>query len=157
MSKKVIGFHYHVKDKEGSTIDSSEGAEALYFLEGVGQIIPGLEKELTDMATGDKKNIVIAPAEAYGEVIDDLVITVNKSQFPEDATINVGDTFQVSNEPDAPLFTVKAMEGEEITLDGNHPLAGQELHFDVEITEVRDATEEEIQHGHAHAPGGHTH
>jgi FKBP-type peptidyl-prolyl cis-trans isomerase SlyD len=157
MSKKVMGFHYHVKDKEGNTIDSSEGADALYFLEGASQIIPGLENEILGLNSGDKKNLVVKSADAYGEVIKDLIITVNKNQFPEGSEINVGDTFQVSNEPQAPLFTVTNIAGEDVTLDGNHPMAGKDLHFDVEVIEVRDATQEELDHGHAHGPNAHQH
>lgn len=157
MTKKVIGFHYTLKTTGGDLIDSSEGQEPLLFLQDSGMIIPGLEKELVQMNVGDNKNVQVKAADAYGEVINDLVISVKKSQFPPQADLKVGDQFQVNEEPDAPVFTVVDIQDEDITLDGNHPLAGIDLSFDVEITEVREATEEEISHGHAHGVGGHNH
>lgn len=156
-SKKVIGFHYTLKDKEGQIIDSSEGSSPLIFLEGSGQIIPGLEVELVGLNIGDKKNVEVKAKDAYGDVISELRITVNKSQFPDGQQINVGDQFQVNNEDHAPIFTVVGIEEDDIHIDGNHPMAGQDLFFDIEITEVREATEEEIAHGHAHGDGGHHH
>lgn len=157
MSKKVIGFHYTLTDKEGNKIDSSIGADPLLFLEESGQIIPGLEKEIIPMNVGDKKKVEVKAAEAYGDIVDELVITVQKNQFPEGAQINVGDQFQVNNDPGAPIFTVKTIEGENVTIDGNHPMAGKDLFFDIEVTEKREATSEELAHGHAHGAGGHHH
>ena len=157
MTQQVIGFHYTLKDSEGNTIDSSVNATPLLFLEGSGQIIPGLEKEIVGLSVGDKKDVEVKAAEAYGEVIEDLRITVTKSQFPEGTDINVGDQFQVNEEPTAPVFTIVNIEGDNVHIDGNHPLAGRDLHFNIEITEKRDATEEEIAHGHAHGVGGHQH
>lgn len=157
MPKNVIGFHYELKDGQGQLIDSSQGQEPLLFLEGSGMIIPGLEKEIVGLAVGDKKNVEVKAAEAYGDVVDDLVITVQRSQFPPDADLKVGDQFQVNEEPNAPIFTIKKIETEEVVIDGNHPLAGVDLFFDIEITEKREATDDEIAHGHAHGPGGHNH
>ncbi len=157
MSKNVIGFHYTLKDNEGNTIDSSVGKTPLLFLEASGQIIPGLEKELTSLSVGDKKKVEVKAADAYGEIIEDLKITVQKSQFPADKEIQVGDQFQVNNDPQAPIFTVINIEGENVHIDGNHPMAGKDLVFDVELTEKRAASEEEIAHGHAHGEGGHHH
>lgn len=157
MTQKVIGFHYTLKDGEGTTIDSSIGSTPLLFLEGSGMIIPGLEHELLGMNIGDKKNIEVKSADAYGDKRDDMIITVEKAQFPEGTEISVGDQFRVNQDPHMPPFTVLAVEGEKVTLDGNHPLAGVDLFFDVEITEKREATQEEIDHGHAHGEGGHHH
>jgi FKBP-type peptidyl-prolyl cis-trans isomerase SlyD len=157
MTQKVIGFHYTLKDSEGTTIDSSVGSTPLLFLEGSGMIIPGLEKDLLAMNVGDKKNIEVKADDAYGQKRDDMIITVEKSQFPEGTEINPGDQFRVNQDPNMPPFTVLSVEDEKVTLDGNHPLAGIDLFFDVEITESRDATEEEIAHGHAHGVGGHQH
>ncbi len=153
----VIGFHYTLKDKEGNLIDSSENQAPLLFLVGSGHIIPGLESEVVKMEVGDKKNITIDPENGYGPVIDDLKITVKRSQFPEGADLKLGDQFQVNEEPNAPVFTVVSLENDDVHVDGNHPMAGVELHFDVEITEKRAATEEEKSHGHAHGAGGHEH
>lgn len=157
MTAQVMGFHYTLKDKEGNIIDSSADSSPLLFMLGSGNIIPGLEKEVSTMNIGDKKNIEIKSADAYGEVVQDLKLTVQKSQFPEGSDIKVGDQFQVNEEPNAPVFTVITIEGEDVNIDGNHPLAGHDLFFDVEITEKRDATSEEVDHGHAHGEGGHHH
>ena len=157
MTQRVFGFHYTLKDKEGNVIDSSENSSPLLFLEESGQIIPGLEKEIIDLEVGDKKNIEVKAAEAYGDIIEDLRITVQRSQFPEGQELNVGDQFQVTNEAHAPIFTVIEIEGDNVHVDGNHPLAGHDLFFDIEVTEKRNATEEELAHGHAHGVGGHNH
>jgi FKBP-type peptidyl-prolyl cis-trans isomerase SlyD len=157
MSQLVIGFHYTLKDKEGNLIDTSENQAPLLFLVGSGHIIPGLEKELLTMNVGDKKNVVVPAADAYGELVEELQITVNRNQFPEGADLKVGDQFQVTNEEHAPIFTIMHIEGEEVHIDGNHPMAGKELHFAVEITDRRNATDEEVAHGHAHGEGGHHH
>ncbi|MBD66973.1 MAG: peptidylprolyl isomerase [Halobacteriovoraceae bacterium] len=157
MTTQVMGFHYTLKDGQGNVIDSSSGGDPLLFLLGSGHIIPGLENQISSMAVGDKKNVEVKANEAYGEVVDDLKITVQKSQFPEGTEVKVGDQFQVNEEPHAPIFTVVNIEGEDVHIDGNHPLAGKDLFFDVEITEKRDATKEELDHGHAHGKGGHQH
>ncbi len=153
----VMGFHYTLKDKEGNKIDSSEGKNPLLFLVGSGQIIPGLEKEIEGLNIGDTKTVEVKAADAYGDVIDDLKITVKKSQFPEDADIKVGDQFQVNNEPNAPVFTIMEIQEEDVKIDGNHPMAGKDLFFDIEVTEKRAATDDEKAHGHAHGEGGHQH
>ncbi len=155
----VMGFHYTLKDKNGTVIDSSEGGQPLVVMLGRGHIVPGLDQALPDLGVGDKKNIVLAPDEAYGPANDELRLKVRKDQFPPDTTLKVGDQFQTQPEPGAPVFTVMKVEGDEIFIDGNHPLAGVELHFDIEVTEKRAATEEELAHGHAHAGGscGHDH
>lgn len=154
---QVIGFHYTLKNNEGTTLDSSAGQDPLLFLAGKGQIIPGLEKVLTAMNVGDKKVVVVTPEEGYGPVRDDLKSTATKSQFPPEADLKVGTQFMAGEGPGAPVVTVTKIEGEDVYLDANHPMAGVELHFDVEITEKRDATEEEVAHGHAHGAGGHHH
>lgn len=156
-NNEVIGFHYTLKDQEGNLIDSSEGQAPLLFLVGSGHIIPGLETEVMAMNIGDKKNIIIEPEHGYGPVIEDLRITVKKSQFPDGAELKLGDQFQVNEEENAPVFTVVGLENDDVHIDGNHPMAGVQLHFDVEITEKREATEEEKAHGHAHGEGGHQH
>ena len=152
-----MGFHYTLKDGAGTVLDSSEGGNPLLFMVGEGHIIPGLESEITDLAVGENKNVEVKAAQAYGEVIPDLQITVQRNQFPEDAVLNVGDQFKTSAEPTAPVFRIIAIKGDEVSVDGNHPLAGQDLFFDIEITERREATEDELSHGHAHGPGGHEH
>lgn len=156
MSEKVISFHYNLKDKDGNLIDSSEGQSPLAFLVGSGHIIPGLEKELIAMNVGDKKEVEVGSADAYGEIRPDLIVTVEKTQFG-DQELEIGMQFQINEEPNAPIFAVQTIEDDKITLNGNHPLAGIDLVFNVELTETRDATEEEVTHGHAHGAGGHQH
>ena len=157
MSRKVIGFHYTVKTEQGELIDTSDGKTPLLFLEGSGQIIPGLEKELATMSVGDKKDVKVDSDNAYGPINEELKYLVKKDQFPDGSDVKVGDQFQLENDPAAPIFTVTLIENDDVFIDGNHPLAGINLEFNVEITEKRDATEEELAHGHAHGAGGHQH
>jgi FKBP-type peptidyl-prolyl cis-trans isomerase SlyD len=155
--KRVIGFHYTLTDKSGTVLDSSIGDEPLYFLENSQQIIPGLEKVIALMNTGDKKKIEVLAADAYGDVNPELVVKVKKTQFPPDAQLTVGDQFQVNNDQHSPVFTIMSIESDEVTVDGNHPMAGKDLFFDVEIIGMREATTEEMSHGHAHGAHGHGH
>lgn len=155
--KRVIGFHYTLTDKTGTTLDSSIGDEPLYFLEGAQQIIPGLERVIALMNVGDKKKIEVKAPEAYGDVNPELVVKVKRTQFPPDAELQVGDQFQVNNDHNSPVFTIMALDTEEVTVDGNHPMAGKDLFFDVEIVGMRPATQEEMSHGHAHGAHGQGH
>lgn len=157
MSKRVIGFHYTLTDKTGTTLDSSIGDEPLYFLEGAQQIIPGLESVIALMNVGDKRKIEVKAQDAYGDINPELVVKVKKTQFPPGAELNVGDQFQVNNDAHSPVFTIMAIDSDEVTVDGNHPMAGKDLFFDVEIVGSRAATQEEITHGHAHGAHGHGH
>ena len=153
--KRVIGFHYTLTDKTGTVLDSSIGDEPLYFLEDSQQIIPGLEKVIALMNVGDKRKIEVAAGDAYGDVNPELVVKVKKTQFPPDAQLTVGDQFQVNNDAHSPVFTIMSIETDEVTVDGNHPMAGKDLMFDVEIIGMRPATAEEMSHGHAHGSHGH--
>lgn len=153
----VVGMHYHLTDDGGQVLDTSKGKEPLYFISGLGHIIPGLDKELQGKKTGDKFNAVIEPDMAYGERDDNMIQKIPKTQFEAPGEIEVGMQFEVQTEVGALLVNVSAVEGDEITVDGNHPLAGVRLTFDIEVTEVRDATKEELEHGHVHGPGGHEH
>lgn len=155
--KRVIGFHYTLTDKSGQIIDTSVGAEPLVFLEQSHQIIPGLERALILLSVGDKRKIEVKAEDAYGDVNQELIIEVKKSQFPPDAELQVGDQFQVNEDPHAPVFTIMNITNDSVQVDGNHPMAGKDLFFDVEITMNRPATAEEMSHGHAHGPGGHHH
>lgn len=152
--KRVIGFHYTLTDKAGTVLDSSVGDEPLYFLENSQQIIPGLEKVISLMNVGDKRKVEVKANDAYGDINPDLVVKVKKTQFPPDAELQVGDQFQVNNDAHSPVFTIMAVDTDEVTVDGNHPMAGKDLFFDVEIVGVRPATEEEMSHGHAHGASG---
>lgn len=154
---RVVSIHYTLTDDSGKELDSSRGGEPLQYLEGAGNIIPGLEREVQQMNTGDKRKVKVAAKEAYGEKRDDMMIEVPRAQFPSDMAIKVGDRFRGGADAHSPMFTVVGLEGDKVKLDGNHPLAGQNLNFDVEVTETRAATSEEVSHGHAHGPGGHHH
>ena len=154
---QILGFHYTLKDKDGNVIDSSSGKDPLLVMLGRGQIIPGLESEIKDMLIGTKKTVIVAAKDAYGEVNEELRLVVGREQFPADAQIQPGVQFQGGEAPNSPIFTVLKVEDNKVYIDGNHMLAGQELHFDVEITEKREASDEEVAHGHAHGVGGHQH
>lgn len=154
---RVIGFHYILRDAAGDTLDSSHGGDPLHFMEGSGQIIRGLERELLGLTPGDKHAITVKAADAYGDVNPDLVAHVRRSQFPPQATLEIGEQFTVDAGENAPVFTIVEVDAEVVTVDGNHPMAGMDLAFDVEIIAVRTATEEELAHGHAHSGKGHEH
>jgi FKBP-type peptidyl-prolyl cis-trans isomerase SlyD len=158
LTNKVISFNYTLKNDEGTILDSSANKEPLTFLSGSQQIIPKLEEALSGMIIGSKKNIKIAAADAYGEYSEDAIQKIKMDQFPKEANIEVGMTY-IANSPDGKQmpFLVSEINEQDVTVDFNHPLAGKDLEFDVELLDVRDATPEEIQHGHVHGPGGHHH
>ncbi len=149
---KVVSFHYELKLDGGETIDSSiKREEPLTFLAGHGQIIPGLESELIGMESGDKKSIRVTPENAYGVRDDRLVQTYPKEKLPDDIDYQKGKVLQVQNKDGRPMeVLITNVTDEKVTLDLNHPLAGEHLNFEVEVTEIRDATEEELDHGHSH-------
>lgn len=150
-------MHYELKNNDGQVLDSSNGREPLAYIHGMGNIIPGLEKELLNKTKGDKISAVIAPAEAYGLKDDDKIFKVEKKQFQGEGEIQVGMQIQAEADGRMEVGTVENIEGDEVTLNFNHPLAGETLHFDVEVVDVREATAEELSHGHVHGVGGHQH
>ena len=154
---KLVQMHYKLTDDNNTILDSSEGREPLSFIQGIGNIIIGLEKQLNGKEAGDKLNAVVNPAEGYGERDDKLEQIVPKSGFQGDEEMKVGMQVQIGTEQGNAIASVTKIEGENVTLDMNHPLAGVTLHFDVEVVSVREATKEELEHGHVHGPGGHHH
>jgi len=156
MSPRVVAFHYTLTGPSGEVLDSSQGQEPLSYIEGLGQIIPGLEVELQALKTGDKKKIQVPAAQAYGERDENLRLPVPRDRFAGQE-IKVGDQFRSGDHPDAPPLTVVEVNDKAIVMDANHPLAGMDLTFDVEITDQREATQEELSHGHVHGEGGHHH
>jgi FKBP-type peptidyl-prolyl cis-trans isomerase SlyD len=155
---KVVSFHYTLTNDSGEVLDSSTGRDALPYLHGGGNIVPGLEKQMAGKAVGDSFDAVVPPTEGYGERSGPEPQAVERSAFPDDAPLQKGMQF-VAQTPDGqhiPLW-VDRIEGDTVFVDHNHPLAGVTLHFAVEITEIRDATAEEQAHGHPHGPGGHDH
>ena len=150
MPRQVIGFHYELKDDAGNIIDSSCGGEPLTFLEGSGQIISGLEPSLLNLEKGKVEKISVPAKDAYGVYDQNLVGQVQRNQFPNQE-LKSGDVFEVQKENAIRLITVLEVAEDLVTVDANHPLAGKDLNFVVEVTSCRDATEEEITHGHAHS------
>jgi len=153
---KVVEIHYVLKDKDGEVIDSSEGQVPLAYIHGIGNIVPGLEKELEGKKGGDKINTIVQPTEGYGEYEEKMIHKIPKTNFQDPSQIKIDAQFRVEMEDGPRIATVTNIENDEVTVDMNHPLAGEELHFDVEVMTIRDATEEEISHGHVH-DGSHHH
>ncbi|HHJ38783.1 MAG: peptidylprolyl isomerase [Methylothermaceae bacteria B42] len=147
---KVVSIHYTLKNDAGEVIDSSTGRDPLTYLHGAGNIIPGLEKALAGKDSGEHVDVSIAPEEAYGARNESLIQSVPKAAFEGVDKIEPGMQFQAQTPSGMQVLTVVEVKDDEVVVDGNHPLAGQTLHFSVDIAEVRDATEEELSHGHAH-------
>ena len=158
---KVVGIDYKLTDEDGQVLDTSEGGEPLYYLHGTGAIIVGLEGSLEGKRTGDQLQVTVSPADGYGERNEELEQQVPREHFEGVDDLEVGMQFRVptDDEEDDEYLVVTVVEIEEdvVTIDGNHALAGLTLNFDVTVREVRDATEEELEHGHVHGPGGHEH
>jgi FKBP-type peptidyl-prolyl cis-trans isomerase SlyD len=155
--EKVVSIHYTLTNSEGNVLDSSSGSQPLAYLHGFGNIIPGLENALEGKGTGDKLSVTVEPDQGYGPRDERLVQAVPRSAFKGVEDIAPGMQFQAQGPQGARLVVVTQVGDDEVTVDANHPLAGQTLHFDVEVSEVRDATAEELEHGHVHGPGGHHH
>lgn len=154
----VVGISYTLKNMSGEILDQATDAEPMVYLHGEGQIVPGLEKELEGLAIGANKNVTVSPEQGYGEVNPELKIVVKRSQFPQEMEIKQGMQFETRS-PDGHrlVFLVEGVEGESISINGNHPLAGVTLCFDVKVVSMREATADEMAHGHAHGPDGHHH
>jgi len=148
----VVGMHYTLTLDDGEVIDSSAEGDPLQFLQGFGQIIPGLEKELYGMAIGDNKKVVVPAAEAYGEIDPDAFQVVPRSIFPEDLALEEGMGLRMRDQESGQLIEtyVAEIRPNEVLLDFNHPLAGEVLTFQIEIASLRAATDEELAHGHVH-------
>jgi FKBP-type peptidyl-prolyl cis-trans isomerase SlyD len=153
----VVTIHYTLKDDAGEVIDSSASGEPLAYLHGHGNIVPGLEKELTGRDVGDKVSVKVPPAEGYGEYDKDLVQSVPRRALRGIKDVRAGMHLHAQTEQGPRTVTVTRVAGDMVTLDGNHPLAGKNLNFDIQIEDVRQATEEELSHGHVHGAHGHHH
>jgi FKBP-type peptidyl-prolyl cis-trans isomerase SlyD len=150
---KVAGIHYTLRDNSGNILDTSDGRDPLYYLHGAGNLIAGMEEGLEGKAEGDKFQLKISPSKGYGEKDPTMTQKVPRSSFG-DQEVKKGMKFSTDR---GAVVTVTDVGLDSITVDANHPLAGVELNFAVEVMEVRDASNEEIQHGHVHGPGGHHH
>ena len=154
----VVTLHYRLTLDDGSIADESFGGEPLVYLHGAQNIVPGLERQLTGKQAGEKCDVSVAPAEGYGEYDPGLDQSVPKSAFPEGAPLQPGAQFQArgrSGEPE--VVYVRSVKDDQVLITMNHPMAGQTLNFAIEVVDVREATAQERQHGHAHGPGGHDH
>ena len=154
----VVGISYILKNMEGEVLDRAPVAEPLLYLHGSGQIVCGLEKALDGLLVGDAKEVTVSPAEGYGEIDPKLKLKTDMSIFPQDVQVKTGMQFTADlGNGKHQNFTVAHLEGNDIFIDGNHPLAGQTLQFTIEVQSIREATKEELSHGHVHGPGGHAH
>lgn len=151
----VVAFDYVLTAPDGKVIDSNEGAGPLAYIHGQGQIIPGLEAALEGRTTGDAFQVTVPPEKAYGVRDSALVQVVSRDMFESVNELEVGMRFRASLEDGEHVFTIVGLDDKQVTIDGNHPLAGTTLRFDVKVVEVRAATAEELDHGHVHGAGGH--
>ena len=147
---KVVTIDYTLKDDSGKILDTSKGKKALSYIHGIGSIIPGLEKACEGKTKGDSFSVSINPNEAYGEYNPEMVVAVTKDKFEDQSILEVGMQFQTQTEYGIQIFSVLSIEGNSVKLDGNHPLAGKTLNFDVVVNDIRDATKEELEHKHIH-------
>jgi FKBP-type peptidyl-prolyl cis-trans isomerase SlyD len=154
---RVVLIHYTLKDDHGTVLDSSEGGEPLAYIQGHGNLVAGLEKALEGKLEGDTVAVAVAPAEGYGIHDAALIQRIPKRSLQGSGEIKKGMQFQGQTPAGMRVFTVTAVVGDMVTLDGNHPLADTTLNFDVQIVSVREATSEELEHGHVHGVGGHHH
>jgi FKBP-type peptidyl-prolyl cis-trans isomerase SlyD len=152
---KVVSMHYtlHV---DGQVVDTSDGGEPLQFIQGMGHIIPGLEHELYNMQVGESKNITVSPTEGYGETDETAFMDVPREAFPDNVPLEEGTELELRDQSGNQVHArIDKVSDQNIRLDMNHPLAGKELNFDVKIAGLRDATDEEVSHGHIHGDGAH--
>jgi len=153
-ANKAVEIHYTLTNDAGETVDTSRGEAALPYIHGNENLVPGLEKELEGKKVGYKIKTSIAPADGYGEVNPEMTQAVPRDVFQFDGEIEVGMRFEAEAEHGVELVTVIAVDKDTVTIDANHPLAGETLNFDVEVVSIRDATSEELEHGHVHGEGG---
>jgi FKBP-type peptidyl-prolyl cis-trans isomerase SlyD len=153
-ANKAVTFHYSLRDDAGQVLDSSDGRPPLTYLHGQGNIVPGLEKALEGKQAGDEVKTTIPPEEGYGPRDEENVQNIPRRKLPE-GKIAPGMQLRLQTNQGPIVVLVKAVEGDYVSVDANHPLAGMTLHFEVKVVEVREATSEEMEHGHVHGPGGH--
>ena len=154
---KVVSIDYTLTDDDDKIVDTSKGSEPLTYIHGTGNLIPGLEKALAGKSPGDALEVTIPPEEGYGVHDESLLEVLPRSKFTAEQEVQVGMQFYAEGGSEVQVITVVGVEGDSITIDGNHPLAGKTLNFAVKIVDVRDATPEEVIHGHVHGPDGHDH
>ena len=151
----AVSIHYTLTNDNGEVLDSSQGRAPLVYLHGCGNIISGLEQALKGKSAGDKFNVRVAAADAYGDFSEEMIQVISRSMFEGINDIKVGMQFHADVNYGSGIVTVVKIDGDDITIDGNHPLAGQALNFDVEVIDIRAASQEELAHGHIHGEGCH--
>ncbi len=154
---KVVSIDYTLTDSKGEVLDSSSKGRPLQYIQGMGQLIPGLEKALEGKTTGDALKAQIPAKEAYGVRDEELMQIIPKENFADIPDLKVGMELEAESDDGVRVITVVGVEADRVIVDGNHPLAGMDLTFDVKIVGVREPTEDELGHGHVHGPGGHHH
>ncbi|MFB8006377.1 peptidylprolyl isomerase [Nocardia sp. NPDC056000] len=155
---KVVSIEYTLTDDDGDVLDTSVGEDPLVYLHGAENIVPGLEQALEGKGTGDELLVVVEPVDGYGEYLAELISTVDKDMFEGVDELEPGMEFHAeAPDGDSQIVTVRAIDGNDVTIDANHPLAGQRLHFQVKVVDIRDATDEELTHGHPHGEDDHEH
>ena len=152
-ASKVVSMQYQISEANGEILETSEPGDEWCFLVGSGELPPGLEKALEGHAVGDSVSVTLSPTDAYGEREEGLIQSIPRSELGEDMEVEVGDKLEAETDDGWDFVTVVALDDDTVTIDGNHELAGKTLKFDVQIVEVRDATPEELEHGHAHGEG----
>ncbi len=155
--QKVVGIEYTLKNTEGEVIDSNSGEDLLHFIQGSGNIVPGLERAMAGRTEGDRFEVRIVAADGYGEYDEERIRRIPRARIKNLGAVEEGMTLQMRGPHGEEMLTVTSVSEEEIVADGNHPLAGQDLHFTIRVAEIRDATSEELEHGHVHEHGGHGH
>jgi len=150
---KVVTIDYTLKNAQGEVLDSSEGQDPLVYLHGAENIVVGLERELEGKSVGESLSTVVSPEDGYGVRNEELIAAVPRELFESDMDIEVGMSFQAETDQGVQVVNIVAVNDEEVTVDGNHPLADEALHFDVTVRDIREATAEELEHGHVHSAG----
>lgn len=157
-ANKVVTMNFTLTDDDGNVLDTTDQGGPFSYLSGNNNILPKLEEAIDSMIIGAKKQIRLEAADAYGNYNEQIVQVVGKENFPEDFELEVGLSYVASNPDGVQMpFVITEVRDEDVTIDFNHPLAGKNLNFDVELLDVRDATAEELSHGHVHGPDGHHH
>lgn len=151
-ANKVVSIEYTLTNAQGEVMDSSADREPMAYLQGHQNIIPGLESALEGKSVGDQLQVTIEPAEAYGERDESLRQAVPRTMFEDADNVQVGMQFQTVTDQGTQVVTVTQMDTEEVTIDANHPLAGETLTFDVTVVDIREPSPEELEHGHVHGP-----
>lgn len=155
-ANKVVSIHYTLTDNAGTILDTSSGRDPLFYIQGMGHLIPGMEEGMEGKAAGEKFSLKVSPEKGYGVHKPEMIQEVPIEAFGEQM-VSPGMQFEAGTEENRFIVTVTSVDDKLVTVDANHPLAGKELNFEVEVMEVREASVEEISHGHVHGPGGHHH